>query len=151
MTARLTPAAAAALLLLTASGASAQEYPVPNDPQSFHGVSAFQTSDLIDGPGVQILSGVAVSTRYDDWTYSILLFALDYYQAPEGGDRRVSAMQNCVGQIQGEDLVITCEVQSTSGSNYSPDNFRLHRFADRHWTGVITSSDNKPVDFVDLD
>lgn len=151
MIVRLMQAAVAAAGLVAASAAAAQELPVPNDPTSFHGVSTFQTSDLIDGPGVQLLSGVVVAYGDGAGSYAMLLFALDYYQDPEGGERRVSATQNCGGETIGAELVITCEVEASSGTNYAPDNFRLTLAGERHWTGTVTSSGDKPVDFVDLD
>ena len=138
-------ASLAAAAALSAGAAQAE-------PGGFAGGFSFQSDDLVAGPDVQILSGYAIAELQDNGAYRVGLVATDFYQNAEGS-RRVYALQLCTGQPEGAEMVITCQVSETTGSNYTPDDFRLQQVPGSPvlWRGTLSSNGTAPVEFIDLD
>ncbi len=138
-------AALTAAAVLTAGAALAE-------PGQFAGGFSFQTDDLIAGADVQILSGYALAELQSNGSYRVSVVATDFYQNAEGS-RRVYALELCTGQPTGTEMVITCQVVQSTGTNYAPDDFRLTQdpAAPTLWRGTMSSNGTAPVEFIDLD
>lgn len=122
------------------------------EPGQFAGGFSFQTDDLIAGTDVQILSGYAQAQLQSNGSYRVSVVATDYYQNAQGS-RRIYALELCTGQPTGGEMVITCQVVQSTGTNYVPDDFRLTQdaAAPSLWRGTMSSNGTAPVEFIDLD
>lgn len=94
----------------------------------FPGTWAFQTGNYGNGGVTRALSGAAVITRVGGGSYSVRLTAHEITAAPGQGERVIWAAEDCSGQLQGAQLIVTCTVTDTEVS-YAPDNFVLQRGA----------------------
>lgn len=134
-------AAALAAVVTLAPAAYAQ------DAGDYAGTWAFQTQDYGNQQFSVTMSGVAIMTPAAPGRFDIRLVANELItQRGTGRSQLLTARQACVGETDGPQFSITCQMAEPL-EGYEPDNFLLQSGERDQLIGVLNSATSGQVTF----